>query len=308
VPTRSLRVVVVAEESAGVQVLRGLATLQDPPEIVAVLSSPGEGSGRRAVVAETARAQGLDLWPSKLVREPQFAERLRRAEVDLLLNVHSLFLIHPDVVQAPGIGSFNLHPGPLPEYAGLNVPSWAVYNGERSHAVTLHWLDAGIDSGPIAWDQPFEIEEGDTGLAVSGKCVRHGVPLVMKLLDVAARDPSAIPRTEQDRARRNYFAAGPPDEGRLDWSRPAAEILRFVRASDYAPFRSPWGHPQAELAGDRVGIAKASPTGLPASGPPGSVREITDSGVTVSTGDELILVERVSKDSRYLRPREFLED
>ena len=67
------------------------------------------------------------------------------------MNVHSLFLIHP-WSSAPTIGSFNLHPGPLPEYAGLNVPSWAIYEGEkRSHGVTVHWMDEGVDTGPIAW-------------------------------------------------------------------------------------------------------------------------------------------------------------
>jgi hypothetical protein len=91
--------------------------------------------------------------------------------------------------------------------------------------VTLHWLDAGIDSRPIAWIQSFEIEESDTGpgLAVSGKCVRLGVPLVM-------------------------------------------------------------------------------------GGPPGSARKIIASGVIVTTGDELILVERIWKNSRIPPPGEFLGD
>ena len=38
-----------------------------------------------------------------------------------------------------------------PEYAGLNAPSWAIYNGEPAHGVTLHWMEAAIDTGPIAW-------------------------------------------------------------------------------------------------------------------------------------------------------------
>lgn len=301
-----MRVVVAAEESAGVQVLRGLGALRQPPEVVAVLTTSGNRGQGRPIVFETALALGLETWPAGSVSNPELGEQLRKADVDLLLNVHSLFLIHRDVLESPRIGSFNLHPGPLPGYAGLNVPSWAIYNGERSHAVTLHWMDAGIDTGPIAYEHSFELDEDDTGLAVSGKCVRHGVPLVLHLVDVAAANPQEIPRIRQDPKNRRYFSKGPPNAGRLDWSRPAAEIERFVRAADYAPFASPWGHPQTELSGHRVGIAKVSLTGAPATEPPGTVRGITEAGAAVAARDELVLVERLWLDGRYVEPQKLI--
>jgi methionyl-tRNA formyltransferase len=308
VPERLLHVALVAEESAGVQVLHQLADLRPAVEIAAVLTTEDGGRQRRPVVVEAARKLGLETWPAELVRSSELAERLRQAQVDVLLNVHSLFLVHPDVVGAPAIGSFNLHPGPLPEYAGLNVPSWAVFNGEEHHGVTLHWMDDGIDTGPVAWMSRFDLSATETGLSVSGKCVRHGVPLVLKLVQVAQRDAFSIPRDEQNPARRRYFRAGPPQEGRLDWQQPAAEILRFVRAADYGPFPSPWGHPQAVLGEQRVGIAKAAATGIPSADAPGTVREVTEAGALVATGDELILVERLSLDGSRLKPQHVLAD
>jgi UDP-4-amino-4-deoxy-L-arabinose formyltransferase/UDP-glucuronic acid dehydrogenase (UDP-4-keto-hexauronic acid decarboxylating) len=238
------------------------------------------------------------------VRSPAFAERLQ--EVDLLLNVHSLHVVHPDVVAAPRIGSFNLHPGPLPEYAGLNVPSWAIYNGEETHGVTLHWMDDRIDAGPVAWLERFELTGDDTGLSVAGQCVRRGVPLLLTLVETAARNVDAIPRDAQDLARRRYFGAGPPEDGRLDWSAAAAAISRFVRAADYAPFPSPWGHPRAALGGYEVGIAKVAPTGVTAGEPPGTIHELTDAGAIVATGDELLVVQRVQANGRYAKPSELL--
>jgi methionyl-tRNA formyltransferase len=299
---RPLRIVVAAEEAAGVQVLRGLAAHRDRPEIVAVLTTAEEGHKRRPLAYEAAVALGLETWPAGSAREPELGVRLRRAQVDLLLNVHSLFLMHRDVVEAPRIGSFNLHPGPLPEYAGLNAPSWAIYNGETTHAVTLHWMDSGIDTGPIAYTRSFELADDATGLAVSGACVRLGVPLVLRLAGQAARDPAGIPRIGQDLARRRYFGKGPPNEGRLDWSLPATEIVRFVRAADYGPFPPPWGYPETELCGRRVGIVKAALTGVPCREPPGTVREVTDAGAVVAGGDESILVQRIFVDGRSLKP------
>jgi methionyl-tRNA formyltransferase len=308
VAERRLRVVVIAEEAAGVQVLRGLMALATPPEIVAVLTRSRAEGAERPVVYESAQNLGLEVWPSSSVKSPDLATRLRNAEVDLLMNVHSLFLIHPSVLAAPTIGSFNLHPGPLPEYAGLNVPSWAIYEGERSHGVTLHWLDEGIDTGPIAWQERFDVESTDTGLALSGKCVRLGVPLLLRLATVAATDARLIPREQQDLSRRKYFSAGPPAEGRFDWAQPADAILRFVRAADYSPFDSPWGHPRAQLAGMNVGVAKAAATGVAAAQPPGTIVELNDSGAVVAAADELIAVRRLWLDGRYLKPKELLAD
>jgi methionyl-tRNA formyltransferase len=303
---RRLRVVVVAEEAAGVQVLQGLSALEASPEIVAVLTRSEAEGAERPVVFESARKLGLDVWPSGSVRSPELASRLRAAEVDLLVNVHSLFLIHPSVLAAPTIGSFNLHPGPLPEYAGLNVPSWAIYRGESRHGVTLHWMDEGIDTGPIAWHERFPIDTADTGLSVSGKCVRTGIPLILRLATTATDDPRAIPREQQDLSCRMYFSAGPPADGRIDWSQEADSILRFVRASDYAPFRSPWGHPRVQLAGRSVGLAKATETGIATKARPGDVVEVNESGAIVAAGDELILVQRLWLDGRYLKPAQLL--
>lgn len=303
-----LRVVLVAEESAGVQVLNELVKLAPAVEVAAVLARPEPSPQGRALVHDAARKLGLETLSADLVRSAQLAERLRAADVDLFLNVHSLFIVHRDVLAAPAIGSFNLHPGPLPQYAGLNAPSWAIYNGEQQHAVTLHWMDAGVDSGPIAWSSDFELTNTDTGLSASAKCVRLGVPLVGKLVETALADPTSIPQAEQDPALRRYFDAAPPNEGRLDWDASADQVLRFVRAADYAPFPSPWGHPTADLLGKSVGIARAVATGAPADDAPGSVRDISRDGALVATRDELVLVQRVWTDGSYRKPTDVLAD
>src|SRR5919109_2815282 len=136
-----LSVVLVAEEAAGLRALRLLDASEH--EVVAVLSSSGTGFGR-------------PVRDPLAVTDPAFAGELR--DVDLLLNVHSLHIAAPAVVAAPRTGSFNLHPGPLPEYAGLNAPSWAIYNGETRHAVTLHWMEPEVDAGPIAYAAELAIE------------------------------------------------------------------------------------------------------------------------------------------------------
>nr|MBA2476342.1 hypothetical protein [Actinomycetota bacterium] len=259
-----MNVVLVAEESAGIGALRRLS--ESPHRIVAVLArSEVEGAARGASVAGLARRLGLPVWPAERVREAALAATLRAEGVDLLLNVHSLFIIAPEVLEAPTLGSFNLHPGPLPRYAGLNAPSWAIFEGEREHAVSLHWLAAGIDTGPIAYTASFELTESDTGLSASAKCVRHGLPLVSRLLEDAER--GAVPRREQDPAGRRYFDARPPYGGTLPWTLTARRAVDLVRAADYRPFRSPWGHPSTLLGAEELRVVQAARTGEPAAQP-----------------------------------------
>jgi methionyl-tRNA formyltransferase len=298
-----VRILLVAEESAGLQTLRML--LDGGYSVGGVLTSDST-SARGATVRDLARKANVPALRSDLVKDPQFSSWITEHDVDVLLNIHSLFLIHADIVASPRIGSFNLHPGPLPRYAGLNAPSWAIYHGETTHAVTLHWMEPEIDTGAVAYAAVFDLSGEDTGLSVSAKCVRHGLPLVNRLLETAERDQKAIPATEQDLEHRRYFGREAPQDGKLQWSRPAREVVRFVRAADYAPFPSPWGHPVARFEGDCVGIAKAALTGRPTTEAPGSITEAQDGGVDVATGDEWVTVRRLEVDGKYVRAEEVL--
>jgi methionyl-tRNA formyltransferase len=300
-----LTVVLIAEEAAGVQVLEALRVAPEAPKVEIVVTTTEPGGARRPVVAEAAGRLGLAVRPTNVLSDVSFAEWIRDRHVDLLLNVHSLTVLDAAVVSAPAIGSFNLHPGPLPQYAGLNVPSWAIYLGETHHGVTLHWMNADIDAGPIAYESSFELDEIDTGLSLTAKCVRQGVPLVSQLIADAARDPALIPVLDQDAGGRRYFGREVPNDGNVIWSAPAREVVRFVRAADYAPFASPWGIPRARLEGRPVGIAKASLTGEPAEEAPGSVGPRGPRrSVMVAAADEWILVERMWRDGRGFKPSE----
>ncbi len=288
-----MNVALVAEEAAGVRVLRALAETEHA--IVGVFTS-APATGDRATVWHAAETLGLPVRPTEQVREAATAAWLRDRRVDLLLNIHSLYVAPESVVEAPGIGSFNLHPGPLPHYAGLNAPSWAIYRGERTHGVTLHWMDSGIDTGPIAYASTFPIEPDDTGLVVATRCAREGVALVARLVETAASAPETIPRFAQRREQREYFGAGVPDEGRIAWHRPAAQLADFVRACDYEPFVSPWGHPRTVLRGSMLEVLKAAAEPGASTEAPGTVVSVAEGRAHVATGDGVLALQRVRVD------------
>ncbi len=306
-----MNILLVAEEAAGIQALRALERTEH--RVVAVMTNERTRT-LGPTVGHVANSFGIPILPSILARDASAADWIHREQVDVLLNVHSLIVIHPAVVNAPRIGSFNLHPGPLPEYAGLNAPSWAIYHGEKRHAVTLHWMDEDIDTGPVAYTSFFDISESDTGLSVTASCVRQGTPLLTRLVKTAAANPGAIPAVSQDLGKRRYFGREVPDEGRIVWSRSGRQLVSLVRACDYLPFSSPWGQPVASLRGRELCVLKATRTSELAEHEPGTVGSIDGGAALVATGDEWILLHRVRIDdvavtaSTVLSPGDRLED
>ena len=256
-----MKILLAAEEAAGARALQ--AVQKSGHELLAVLTSTPEGTVGR----EAARHQ-IPLLPATRLKEQAFAAEVRQMGAEVLLNVHSLYLIKPAILESFVLGSFNLHPGPLPDYAGMNAPSWALLHGEATHGVTLHWMTAGIDEGLIAYQELFDLSEKDTGFTVSMRCTTLGLGMLNRLLTQLHADPAGVPRLPQDISRRRYFGRQTPHGGRVPHTMTAAELDRFVRASDYSPFASPWGHPLVNIAGQNVSLVRVRRTGVAVHGAP----------------------------------------
>jgi methionyl-tRNA formyltransferase len=291
-----MNVLLVAEEAVGAQVLRLL--LERGQRVAGVLTAADPAQG--GTVAAVARERDIPLLEPQRVRDPAFAERIREQRVELLLNVHSLLVADAAVLAAPRVGSFNVHPGPLPRYAGLNAPSWAVAEGETRHAVTVHWMTAEVDAGAIAYEGWFDVGPRDTGLRVATACARRALPLVAQLLDDAAA--GSIPARPQAREGRCWHGREVPYGGWLPWQLGARRVVNLVRAADYAPFPSPWGTFATHVGDERLAIVRASRTGEQADAPAGAIAAPRARGVPVSAGDEWVLVERVRRGGAAVAP------
>ncbi|MEO1998548.1 MAG: formyltransferase family protein [Planctomycetaceae bacterium] len=300
---RQLNVLLVGEEAAAIQTLRSLAA--GPHHVVAVMATP-DAPAQAAGLWNTAQRMGFPTWPASLVKQDRLAQQVADHAVDLILNVHSLFIMHPAVIQAARIGAFNMHPGPLPEYAGLNVPSWAIYHGETDHGVTIHEMVDQIDAGTIAYQQRFPIAPEDTGMSLMLKCVRAGLPLLARLLEDAAISKDQIPRIEQHFQHRRYLYGAAPNNGHMCWHRSAMDVSNHVRAADYSPFASPWGHPTNRYRGTTIGIAKTSRTGETCTVEPGTIGRIVQAGVLVAAEDEWIQVEKLEIHEKRVEARSVL--
>ncbi len=288
-----MRIALAAEEAAGVQALRLVADSVHEACVVLTASNPGDRTRGRTVAA-VADELGIDTLPGAAVRDPGLAAVLRARRVDVLLNVHSLYVVHAAVLAAARVGCFNLHPGPLPDYAGLNAPNWALYHGEPTHGVTLHWMAPGIDTGPIAYRHGFPLAGEDTGLSVSATCAREGLRLISRLLEDLATDPRRVPVIAQDVAARRYFGREVPHDGWIPWTDDAVHVTGLVRACDYGPWASPWGRARTRgNGGPEISVRRAHRTGRPATEPPGTVGPTDNAQAWVAARDEWVVISRL---------------
>ncbi|HYH21775.1 MAG TPA: formyltransferase family protein [Azospirillum sp.] len=285
-----LTLFLAVEEAAGLQLLQAL--LRTPHRVAGVAVTSGDPAG----VERLALRQGLPVWPAVRVKDPAFADVLRTAGVDLLLNVHSLHVVCPEVLAAPRLGAYNLHPGPLPHYAGLNAPSWAIFQGETRHAVTLHRMVPAIDAGPVVSEAAFPIGPDDTALSVYTRCAKLGLLLVARLVDQYADDPASVRHRDLDPAGRRVYGRKPPNGGWIDWNWPAGTIANFARACAFGPFASPWGSPKLRLGDDTLAVSRLRRAGQSADAPPGTVVAVDADGAALvaARGGALLLEQLIA--------------
>lgn len=136
-------------------------------------------------------------------------------------------------------GVINLHPAPLPEYRGCNSYAHAIMNGDKTYRVTMHYVDEGIDDGPIIGQNSIGIEDNDTGYSLYKKAQKSALNLFKqyapKIIEYA-KDGKLFPAKKQDESKANYYKRDSlkNKEANLNWDN--KKLYDFVRALDFPPF------------------------------------------------------------------------
>ena len=281
-------------------------------EVAAVVThhdDPAENRWYRTP-AEAARELGLPLhYSHELAAAPGGVGALAgRLAPDLVLSVFYRDLLPAPVLEAGRLAALNLHPSLLPAYRGRAPINWVLVRGEARTGVTLHHMIGRADAGDVVGQRAIAIAPRETALTLYRKVEEEGVLLLAEMLPRVAA--GTAPRLPQDESRASIFGRRRPEDGRIDWSWPAARIDSLVRA--VAP---PWPGAFADVEGRRAWIyqghpagpveadpaAKPSPGAVPAEPAepvdpaalrpaPGSVRR-AQGRVWIATGDDWFEVE-----------------
>ena len=201
-------------------------------------------------VADTADELGLATLFADDFGEAELLSQVAAAAPDVIFSFYYRDLLPEAVLALAKRGAFNMHGSLLPHYRGRAPTNWAVLHGETESGATLHWMVAKPDAGAIVDQLPVPILPDDTARQVFDK-VSVAAEIVLSRSLPAIRAGNA-PRLPNDPTRGSYFGARRPEDGRIDWSAPAAQVYNLVRA--VAP---PYPGAFTEVAGVRLVIAKA---------------------------------------------------
>lgn len=218
--------------------------------------------------------------------------RLAGIDYDWLFSAANLRMIPEAVWRKAGSGAANFHDGPLPRYAGLNAPAWAILEGETSHGVTWHALASGVDEGGIYVQQSFDIAPDETALMLNTKCFEAGIDTFSTLLD--GIENGTLVARPQDLTGRSYYPRKkrPEAAGTLDFEQPAHVLERLVRALDFGPgYANPLVTPKLRTENGIFAVTKLVSTGQRAGAPAGTVMSVSPEGAVIATADDLVQVE-----------------
>ncbi len=210
---------------------------------------------------------------------------------DWLLSVANLSVIPPQLLAQAARGAVNFHDGPLPAHAGLNAPVWALLAGEARHGIAWHLIEGGVDEGDVLEARSFDIAATDTALTLNTRCFEAALDSFPALLDQLE---TGLRRQPQDLSRRSLHlrADRPAAMGRLDFSRPAEEVARMVRALDHGRYWNPLLTAKIDTGTQVLNVGTADLA--EGHGTPGAVLSATPEGLVVACGTGAVRLNRLT--------------
>jgi methionyl-tRNA formyltransferase len=202
-------------------------------EVVAVITQPDRPKGRdlkpsSPPVKVAAQRLGLPVQQPLKIREPDAIEVMRATQPDLIVVVAYGQILPKSVLEIPGIGCMNVHTSLLPRWRGAAPIQYAILHGDRETGVTTMYMDEHMDTGDIILQRSEPIRLDDTSAALHDRLARLGAELLIET--VTQIKENRAPRAKQDETLATYAKKIAKEDGRIDWTRPAVEIERQVRA------------------------------------------------------------------------------
>jgi methionyl-tRNA formyltransferase len=282
---------------------RALAALLDAGHDVAlVLTQPDRPAGRGMRPAQTpvkrlATARGIAVDQPASLKTPAQTARVAAAAPDVIVvAAYGLILPGPVLELAP-FGAVNIHASLLPRWRGAAPIQRAIMAGDRKTGITIMQMDSGLDTGPMLMQREVDIAPEDDAGSLHDKLAALGAEMIVEAL-AALRD-GRVKAVPQPTSGVSYAHKVQKEDAFIDWSRPAVDIARQVRALRPAPGAV------CALAGETLKIWDAE--AVEGRGSAGQVIAVGQRGFAVACGSAALLIRRVQRaGGRSLEVTEFL--
>ncbi|KJK15550.1 methionyl-tRNA formyltransferase [Pseudomonas sp. 2(2015)] len=264
------------------------ALIASPYEVVAVYTQPDRPAGRGqklmpSAVKQLAVDNGIQVLQPATLRNAEAQAELAALKPDLMVVVAYGLILPQAVLDIPRLGCINSHASLLPRWRGAAPIQRAVEAGDSESGVTVMRMEAGLDTGPMLLKVSTPISASDTGGSLHDRLAEMGPPAVLEA--VAGLAAGTLQGEVQDDSLATYAHKLNKDEARLDWSRPAVELERLIRAFN------PWPICHSTLNGEALKVLGANlSTG---SGNPGEILSASKDGLIVACGEQALCLTRL---------------
>ena len=311
-----MRIVFLGSPTFALPTLQAL--IDSPHEVVAVITQPDRPAGRghehaAPPVKTLALSQGLTVLQPERVSEPSVVDQIRALEPDVMIVAAYGQILRQRLLDVPKRGSLNVHASLLPKHRGATPITAAILAGDEITGVTIMEVVRALDAGAMVAKAVEPISPFDTTGTLEPRIAAAGARLLIEVLEPWA-DGRITPVPQED-ALSTYVPMLKREEAAIDWTLPAVEIWRRVRAFN------PW--PVAYMAspiGD-LRILEAWPLSGDSGQAPGTVLDVEPlppeaqppseskpmPTFSVQTGDGRLAIARIQRPGRHpLSGDEFL--
>ncbi|WP_430435924.1 methionyl-tRNA formyltransferase [Oceanibaculum nanhaiense] len=272
-------------------------------EIAAVYSQPPRPAGRGqkltpSPVQAFAEAQGLEVRTPKSLRNAEAQAAFAALGLDCAVVVAYGLILPKPILEAPRLGCVNIHASLLPRWRGAAPIQRAIQAGDVESGVTIMQMDEGLDTGPMLLRDSVPITPDTTGQSLHDALSALGGRMIVEALNGLAE--GTLQAVAQPEAGVTYAAKLTKEEALLDWTRPAAELERQIRAFD------PWPGSFFLHQGERLKVLKAELAegkGAPGALLPGT---LLDDALAVACGEGALRLLRVQRPGKAAMEAEAL--
>jgi methionyl-tRNA formyltransferase len=289
------RIIFMGSPDFAIPTLRVLADNDGnkPPfyEVVGVVTQPDRPSGRGRgvkppVIKTLAIELGLAVIQPEKLRAPEVMEQLRLWQPELIVVAAFGQILREEVLTLPPHGCINVHASLLPRWRGAAPVQAAIAAGDAETGVTIMKMDKGVDTGAILSQRAIPIEAEDTGGSLIEKLAQLGASLLRETLPRYLSGELEL--QAQDGSKATYAPMLKKEDGRLDFTHPADELARRVRALN------PWPGAFIEWNGEMLKVHRAHCMERMQRGPElVGQRLVYEGQAAVSTGSGLLVLDEV---------------
>ena len=256
-------------------------------ELALVLTQPDRPAGRgmalqASPVKRLAGARGIPVFQPPSLKDAAAQAVIREVAADAMVVAAYGLILPQAVLDLPRLGCLNIHASLLPRWRGAAPIQRAILAGDVETGVCIMQMEAGLDTGPVLLTGRTPITADDTAATLHDRLAALGGQLIVAAL---ARLP--LPAQTQAETGVTYAVKIDKAESVIDWTLPAADIDRRVRAFNPFPGAS------TVLDGVAVKLWRAEPTA--GQGAPGEVLAVDRQGVLIACGEGALRVLELQK-------------